>query len=233
MQAIARKELREYRRSGSIVWTMAIIPLIFTVVPLINVFALRGGAARVISRENLLIYMLAIPALVPAVVAAYAIVGERVQGTLEPVLTTPIGRRELLAGKAAAAAVPSLIVSYGVYAVAVVCIELFANPQVASALVRGEEVIAQVIFTPLIAGWSIWLGIAISTRASEIRVAQQLGMLASVPTVVVTSLIAYNVIQATLPLALAFGVGLLVANRLAWRLVALIVDRERLIIGTR
>jgi ABC-type Na+ efflux pump permease subunit len=37
---------------------------------------------------------------VPTFVAACAVVGERQQGTLEPVLTTPIRREELLLGKA-------------------------------------------------------------------------------------------------------------------------------------
>ena len=47
--------------------------------------------------------MLAIPALVPAALASCSIVGERLQGTLEPVLATPIRREELLLGKALAA----------------------------------------------------------------------------------------------------------------------------------
>jgi ABC-2 type transport system permease protein len=52
---------------------------------------------------------------------------------------------------------------------------LFANPGVASALIHPSDVIAQVIFTPPLVGWSIWIGIAISSRSSEIRVAQRLG----------------------------------------------------------
>ena len=60
--------------------------------------------------------MLGIPALVPAFLAAYSVVGERQQGTLEPVLTTPIRREEFLLGKALAALVPSLAVAYVVYA---------------------------------------------------------------------------------------------------------------------
>ena len=58
------------------------------------------------------------------------------------------------------------------------------------------------LFTPLLAGWSIWVGIAISTRASDVRVAQQLSLLASLPLVIVTSLIAFDVIHATLRLAI-------------------------------
>jgi hypothetical protein len=44
-----------------------------------------------------------------------------------------------------------------------------------------------VIFTPLLAAWSIWLAIAVSQRASDMRVAQQLGMLASLPTIALTT----------------------------------------------
>jgi ABC-2 type transport system permease protein len=90
-----------------------------------------------------------------------------------------------------------------------------------------------VVFTPLLAGWSIWLGLAISTRVSEVRVAQQLGVLASLPTVAVTTLIALDVIHPSLKLAFAAGVALLVANRVGWRVVSALFDRERLIAGVR
>jgi ABC-2 type transport system permease protein len=112
-------------------------------------------------------------------------------------------------------------------------VELFAHAGVAPSLVRGSDVIAQIVFTPLLAAWSIWLGLAISTRASEVRVAQQLGVLASLPTIAVTTLISLNVIHPSVKLTLAVGVALLVANRVGWRLVSAMFDRERLIAGVR
>jgi len=233
VRGIFRKELREYRRNGSIVAAMAVIPLLFVLNPLIEVFALPASDASAFRHEEPLLYLLGIPALVPAVVAAYSVVGERQQGTLEPVLTTPIRREEYLLGKALAALVPSVAIAYAVYAFVVACIQLFAQPGVASALLRGPELLAQLFFTPLLAGWSIWVGIAISTRASDVRVAQQLGMLASLPSVAVTTLIAYNVIPPTLGLALAAAAALLILNRLGWRITSAAFDRERLITGTR
>ena len=232
VRAIFRKELREYRRNGSIVSAMAVIPLIFVLPPLINIFALPASAASML-RGDPLLYMLGIPAVVPAVVAAYSVVGERQQGTLEPLLTTPIRREEFLLGKALAAFVPSLVVSYAVYALVVACVEVLAHPAVASALLNGPQLLAQLVFTPLIAGWSIWVGMAISTRSSDVRVAQQLGMLASLPAVAVTTLIAYDVIHATLGLALGGAAVLLVLDGLGWRITAATFDRERLITGTR
>jgi hypothetical protein len=96
----------------------------------------------------------------------------------------------------------------------------------ASALLRGPELLAQLIFTPLLAGWSIWVGIGISARSSDVRVAQQLGMLASLPSVAVTSLIAFNVIPATLGLAVGSAAALLLLNRLGWR-ITLATPRPR------
>ena len=233
MRAIFRKELREYRHNGFIIWTMAIFPVIFLIQPLVVVFLLPPSASTDLSREHLLLYMLGIPAIVPAAVAAYAVVGERQQGTLEPVLTTPVRREEFLLGKALAALVPSVAIAYAVYAFFLTCVGLFAQPAVASALLQAPDVLAQLLFTPLLAGWSIWVGIAISARATDFRVAQQLGILASLPTALVAALIAFNVIHATLGLALTLAAALLLGDALGWRITAATFDRERLVTGTR
>lgn len=234
VRAIFRKELREYRRNGSLViGAMAVLPLVFVVPPLIDVFALPASSASALRHGDPLLYMLGIPAIVPAALAAYSIVGERQQGTLEPVLATPIRREEFLLGKALAAIVPSLAVAYAVYALVLACIGLFADPAVASALVRGPEILAQLVFTPLLAAWSIWVGTAISTRSSDVRVAQQLGMLANLPSVAVTTLIAYDVIHATLGIAFGLAVALLVLNGFGWRITSALFDSERLIAGAR
>jgi ABC-type Na+ efflux pump permease subunit len=233
LRAIYRKELREYRRNGSVVWGMAILPLIFLIEPLIQVFAVPASASGQLAGRHELLYLLAIPALVPATLAAFAVVGERQQGTLEPVLTTPVRREEFLLGKALAVLVPSVAIAYAVYLFFLACVELFAKPGVAPALLQAPDLLAQLIFTPLIAGWSIWLGIAISTRASEIRVAQQFGILANLPSVAVTTLLAFNVIHPTLAIAIGGAVLLVVLNRLGWQLTSALFDRERLITGTR
>jgi hypothetical protein len=156
VRAIVRKELQEYRRSRSVVLTMAILPPIFLIQPLV-----------------------------------------------------------------------------AVYAFFIVCVELLADPGVGSALIRGPDILAQLIFTPLIAAWSIWLAIAISARSSDIRVAQQLSILASLPSVAVATLIAFDVIHATRGLGLGLAAALLLANRLGWRLVSASFDRERLMTSTK
>ncbi len=233
VRAIVRKELREYRRNRSLIWSMAIFPLIFCIQPFIAVFRLPASASGPLTHEHVLLYLLGIPALVPVFLAAYAVVGERQQGTLEPVLTTPIQREELLLGKAIAAVLPSLVVAYAVFALFLASIELFAQPTVASALIQVPDLVAQVVFTPLLAVWSIWVGIAISARSSDIRVAQQLSVLASLPAVLLVVLVALNVIPPTPGLALGLAVFLLVLDGLGWRITSRLFDRERLVIGSQ
>jgi ABC-2 type transport system permease protein len=233
IRAIFRKELREYQRSRAIVATMAFIPFIFIVEPLIQIFNLPAASAGTLLHKAPLLYMLGIPALVPAVIAAASVVSERQQGTLEPVLTTPITRDEFILGKALAALAPACVVAYILFGVAIAAIELFAQPAVASAVIRWPELLAQVIFTPLLATWSIWGAMAISARSSDIRVAQQLGTLASVPLVILSALIAFGVITPSLKLALVAGAALFVLDRLGWRIVSQLFDRERLISDIR
>jgi ABC-2 type transport system permease protein len=212
---------------------MAIFPLIFTIQPFVAVIALAASASDSLAHEHVLLYLLGIPALVPVFIAAYAVAGERQQGALEPALTTPIRREEFLLGKALAALAPSLVIAYAVYAVFLALVGLFAQAGVASALIQGPDLLAQVLFTPLLAAWSIWVGIAVSTRATDVRVAQQLGVLASLPPVFVVVLIAFNVIPVTLGLAVGCAAALLILDVLGWRVVSGLFDSERLITGTR
>jgi ABC-2 type transport system permease protein len=232
VRAIVGKELSEYRHNGNIITAIAILPLVFIIQPLVQVFALPSSASEPLRHEHVLLYMLAIPVLVPVTLAAYSIVGERLQGTLEPVLGTPISGEELLLGKALAAFIPSVCVAYSVFALFAAAVELFARPGVASALIQGPELLAQILFTPPLAAWSVWVGIAVSARSSDPRNAAQVALLLSLPTVAVTTLVAFDVIPATLGVAVGLGTALLLLVAFGWRVASAILDRERLIAST-
>lgn len=232
VRSIIRKELHELQRNRSLLLAMAVLPLVFVIQPLIAVLGLSARAASGLRDEHVLLYLLGIPTLVPTAIAATAIAGERQQGTLEPVLTTPIRATELLAGKALAALGPSIAIALLVDVLFLVIVALFAQPGIASAMVNGSDLVAQLIFIPLLAAWSVWVGIAISTRVSDVRVAQQAALLANLPLVILIVLIAIG----TIPLSPALGVGLgallFVVDVSGWRIVATLFDRERLIAGT-
>jgi len=234
--AILQKELRDYRRNRFVIYTMAFLPLIFVIAPTIDLLTIKASfsSAKLDTRIGLsLLYMLVIPAIVPAALAAYSVVGEREQGTLEPVLITPIRREEFLIGKALAVLVPTLATAYLIFGTFLGIAAVFAQPGVASAVFERSHLLVQLLFTPLLAGWSIWAGIAISARSVDVRAAQQLGTLASLPPLAIVALMSLNVITPTLGLALGLAATLLVVDVLGWRAVAAMFDRERLVTGTR
>jgi ABC-type transport system involved in multi-copper enzyme maturation permease subunit len=234
--AIVRKELRDYRRNRFVIVTMTMVPIAFIIAPMIQLFAANAtaGTAHLDTRIGLsLIYMLVIPVTVPAVLSAYSVVGEREQGTLEPVLATPIRREEFLIGKALAAFVPALVIAYAIFGTFLGAAALFAHPVIASAIYAGTHVLVQLVFTPLLAGWAVWVGIAVSTRSTDVRVAQQLSMLGSVPPLAIVALMSLNVIPVSASLAVGLAGALLVVDLLAWRVVAAMFNRERLVTGSR
>ena len=236
IRAVVAKELRDYRRNRFIATTMAIMPILFMIAPIITIFSLPADAPASKLDAGIgvsVLYLTLIPALVPAVVASYTIVGEREQGTLEPVLTTPLTREELLFGKALAAYIPTLLISYLMYGIFLACAGVFAHPNVADDIFQAGRILAQILFTPLLAAWAIWAGIAISTRASDVRVAQQLSTLVSLPPLAVTSLIGFGVISPTPRIAILLGAALVVVDVLAFRFVSSLFDRERLLTGLK
>jgi ABC-type Na+ efflux pump permease subunit len=236
VRAISVKELRDYRRNRFVIGTMTVLPLLFIVLPMIQLFsanALEDTAKLNVHVGLSLLYMLVIPAFLPSSLSAYSVVGEREQGTLEPVLITPIRREEFLIGKALAAFVPTLAIAYAVFGIFLAAAALFAHPAVASAIYSGTHVLVQLLFTPLIAGWGIWVGIAVSARSTDVRAAQQLSVLGSLPLLAILALISLNVITVSSALAVGLAAALLAVDLLAWRAVAGIFDRERLITGTR
>ena len=232
--AILRKELRDYRRNRFVIATMAAVPVLFIILPTIQLIAANTTNKALSLRIGLsLLYLLVIPVMMPSVVCAYSVVGEREQGTLEPVLSTPIRREEFLIAKALAAFVPTLVIAYAVFGIFLAVAALFARPAIVSAIFTGPHVLVQFLFTPLLAGWAIWVGIAVSTRSTDVRAAQQLSVLGSVPPLIIVALMSLNVIAESAGLAAGLAAALLAFDLLAWRLVARMFDRERLVIGRR
>jgi ABC-type Na+ efflux pump permease subunit len=234
--AVVRKEVREFRRNRFVIGTMAVLPLVFLITPMLTIFKIPESTSGPQVRAavgTISLLLLIIPIVLPPVIAAYSVVGERDQGTLEPVLTTPVRASELLLGKAIAAFVPSVGLAYAIYLVVLIGVRFGAAHVVTDVVWHPPQVLAQLLFTPLLALWSIWVGIGISTRVSDVRVAQQLASLAGLPLLGFTSLISFQLITPSIPLAIGLALALLAADIAAGRVVSRLFDRERLITGQR
>ena len=232
VRAVFAKELREFRRNKFVVGTMVVLPLFFIVLPIGNILSLKAGTSAaairsVVGGAGLTFFL--VPLILPTVIAGYAVVGEREGGTLEPVLTTPVSGGELLMGKALAAIVPTVAIAYVLYLAYVLVVRSAAIPAVVDVVWQPSQVLAVVLFTPLLATFSIWVGLAISARSTDVRVAQQLAALAMVPVLLLTALFTFRVIEPTVTVAVIGAAILVVFDAGAWRVVSAMFDRERML----
>jgi len=232
--AVMGKELAEFRRNRLIVASTAFLPVMFLASPTVSILLIKASAPSTVLDQRVeasLFIPLLIPVLVPALLSAYSVVGEREQGTLEPVLTTPVSRAELLLGKAAAIFLPAVAIAYLMFGVFVAITQVAARPAVARAVWHAPQLPAALVFIPLLAAWAIWVGLAISARVSDTRVAQQLSVLGSLPPIALTALVSFHLISPTFGLAAALAGALLAVDGIACLAVARLFDRERLVIG--
>ena len=232
IRAVFAKELRESRRNKFVVGTMIVLPLFLIIIPIGNILGIKAGTPgaqirAIVGGASLTFFL--VPLILPTVIAGYAVVGEREQGTLEPVLTTPVSGGELLMGKAIAAIVPTVSIAYGLYLVYAIVIRTSAIPAVVDLVWQPAQALAVILFAPLLATFSIWVGLAISARSSDVRVAQQLAALAMLPVLGLTALFTFRVISPTVTVAVAGAILLVVVDAAAWRVVSAMFDRERIL----
>lgn len=118
----------------------------------------------------------------PANLASYSMVGEKVERSLEPMLATPATDGEILLGKGLAALVPPLAAMWAGMCVLMVYCDVLTHATLGH-LFFPNWLAAVTVFgaAPLLAILAVEFAVLCSARVSEVRTAQQLGALAAVP----------------------------------------------------
>jgi ABC-2 type transport system permease protein len=120
----------------------------------------------------------------PANIASYSLVGEKIERSLEPLLATPATDGEILLGKGIAALVPPLVALWtGMVTLMVYCDVL--THSTLGGLFFPNWTAALIMFglAPLVAIMGVSFAVLWSARVSEVRTAQQLGALIALPSV--------------------------------------------------
>ncbi len=232
VRAVIRKEFREYRRNKLVVITMAVLPAIFLGLPIITSLSIQATASQDAVQAvvgQAMLFFLLVPLILPTTIAAYTVIGEREQGTLEPVLTTPATDRELLLGKALAATVPAVLLAWLLFGVFAAVVKVGAVQPVVDRVWRPEQFAAEVLLAPALAGFAIWVGLAVSVRSTDIRVAQQLSGLVTLPFVGGAALVSFGVVTPSIATYVAVALVMGAIDLLGWRATAKMFDRERLL----
>lgn len=142
-------------------------------------------AVQGIIAQYFLILFLLIPTVVPLTIAIYSVIGEKSARTLEPLLATPVGVGELLLAKSLASTIPAVLVTWLAYAIYLGSVMALGSDPAVNAVTAPRWILAIVVMVPLLTLLSVNLGIFISTRVNDIRVAQQIGGLVVIPVVAI------------------------------------------------
>jgi ABC-2 type transport system permease protein len=232
VRAIARKELRELRRHRMIVLTAAILPIVFLILPVLNLLfynAVRtvGGPDFAVGQAMFLFFLT--PVIMPATMAAYSIIGERDQGTLEPLLTLPLTDRQLLAGKVLAILLPTLAISFGIFAIYMAIVAVAVEEPVRTPALHWTWPFGLLVTAPLLALFSTLTGLFFSARSKDVRVAEHLSGLVLLPSMLPVLLIVTRTIDPSPLNWLVFAASAALVNAFLWRTVVRAFDRERAI----
>ena len=225
---IASKDLGLLRRKRSVRVSILAFPLLVAVVlPLVIRIAngkARGGipASALPGLLHAFTFVFVVGAAVlPTAIASYSLVGEKVEGCLEPLLATPATDSEILLGKSIAAFLPSVAAIYAGAVLFMALSDAFAYGTLGYLYFPNwTAAVIFVVMTPLAAILCIEFNILISARVSDIRAAQQLGALAVLPLAAIYLAGELNVLALDLPtLGIISGAlvvvdgGLFVASR--------------------
>jgi len=235
VRALIRKELREYRQHRMIMMTAIILPLAFLFLPVANLILFREGSAlggvNLAVGQAMFCFFLT-PVIIPATMAAYAVIGERDQGTLEPLLTLPLTDGQFLAGKMASIVLPTVAVTFVIFSLYYLVALVGVDGPVRSAALHWTWPFGLVLLTPPLAVFSTLTGMAFSARARDIRVAEHLSGLILLPMMLPILLVVTRTIPANVITWLVFAVVLVLLDLGLARLAGRAFDRERAISTT-
>jgi ABC-2 type transport system permease protein len=207
IRTIIDKEWAEVFKNKVVLLTVVLLPVIFTVLPLVILSLMRttmpgsestdmpaqftqmcsatasgSDCVQIFIANEFLIFFMIMPIIIPITIAAYSIVGEKTTRSLEPLLATPITTEELLAGKSLAAAIPAVVATYACFIIFILLLPVTGVSAAVQRYVSGPIwILAVFLAGPLVAILAVNFAIMVSSRVSDPRTAEQISAILIVP----------------------------------------------------
>lgn len=253
---VVAKELRDLLRNPGLLATMLVPALILTALAVLALYAaglaaagsqgappkglvlppLLGGASRAeaaqfVAISPFFLIWLVFPVSVPSALAAYSIVGEKEEGTLEPLLATPIGTGELLLGKAIAAGVPGLVLTWISWLVTLLAgIGLGAGRVMQATLLSPAWLLGMVGLAPALTFLTVMVLVIVSSRVNDVRSATQIGGILVLPIIVMFVSQISRGLLLSVPMVLWTTGGVFLAGLVAMAMAVRLFQRETILV---
>ncbi len=194
LKVLILKEWAELFRIKMVIYSCVFMPLFMGGVAGYMAWQARSlsqaPAAQAALLNTSLLYFLIMPVVIPVTLGVYSVVGEKEQGTLEPLLATPISDLELFLGKSVVSVIPALVLTWAVFGLFLLAIN-FIFGELPKPVTSLPWLLSIFALSPLLSLFSALVAMIISSRASDSRAAYQFAGLAVVPSLI--PLIVYSV----------------------------------------
>ncbi|MCA9942870.1 MAG: ABC transporter permease subunit [Anaerolineales bacterium] len=254
INTIINKEWAEVFKNKLVLFSVAFLPLLLTALPLISLYStqsltpedMTGGTpdeffgdlciglsemdcTQVYLLNLFTMMFMILPVMVPVTIAAYSIVGEKTTRSLEPLLATPITTMELIIGKAAAAVLPAVVVTWLSFGIYLVGARFMTNATVFSRLIDPMWLLAVFLVGPLLAILSVCAAMMVSSRVSDPRTAEQLSGAVVLPVILVMMGQSFGLFLLSRELILVTAVVLLFLDAVLIYLTVKLFQRETIL----
>jgi ABC-2 type transport system permease protein len=232
---IASKDLRIFRTKRNVLYSAAFIPFLLAVgLPVLIRYVGTRHSVSASILENFLnafsFFFVILAGITPTAIASYSLVGEKVQKSLEPLLAAPITDGELLAGKAIASFVPTIVPIYLASIIFMVLSDVFSSGMLGYRYYPNWEIgLILLVLVPLSVIFSIGLNILISSRVNDVRTAQMYGYFSILPFAAVYLLTEIQVLKLTIETLWIIAGIILAVNLILFPLSARIFQREKIL----
>ncbi len=245
LKPLLKKEWEEIIRERLIVFSLAFLPLILVGLTFHQILSLKPEQipptlvlppsfssakefVRYMILNQFLGVFLTVPSLGSVLIAAYAIVGEKVQKTFEPLLATPISEAQLFASKLVVAAGIPLLMSFSGYLLLIIGLLAINAELIRKAILTPMWLVGLLGLAPLLCLFCSLMSMIVSSKVKDIRAAQQVSALVVLP--VVFGLLALFLKRlVTLPSLLLCLAGLALLNVLVFVLAVKLFKREAIV----
>ncbi|HAZ31509.1 MAG TPA: hypothetical protein DCY61_02230 [Dehalococcoidia bacterium] len=175
-------------------------------------------------------HLLLIPTIIAIHFATFSIVDEKLSGSLEALLATPLRTWELLMGKALAGAVPALLVTWVCAVLFIVGVVGLGWGNLVGLILTPSWFLSLFLLTPTVALLSFMLGVIGSSRAKDAKSAQNIALVIILPVLALIGLQVTGLVWFTPLMTLSLALGIAVLNVFILRLAVGLFQRESIVV---
>jgi ABC-2 type transport system permease protein len=177
--------------------------------------------------------LLLIPVIIAIGIATFSIVDEKLTGSLEALLATPVRTWELLLGKTLAGAIPALLMTWVSAGFFLLVVSLLGWGNLSRLVLTPSWFLCLFLLTPAVAILSFMLGVVGSSRAKDSKGAQNIALIIVFPILALIGIQVTGIIWFTTLRTLLLSLVIVAVDIIALRAAVHLFQRESIAIQWR